>query len=205
MPRLQMFGVAFGSTLAGFLTTFTLLQLHVQAMWLRYGVSVLVAYGVFLLLVRAWMLHYRAHPERLELLRELQKKRPKKELRRERPHRSFGWDVLGDLFEPIFDLEVLWYLLLIVLACVLGVYLFWTIPEWIAELVMDGVVGAALYQRMRNVDQDQWFGSAVKMTAVPFTCLLVLFICAGLACTAYAPEAHSIGAVVTHATHRTNR
>jgi hypothetical protein len=40
---------------AGFLVSFALLHLGVTRMWLRYPFAVLVAYGVFLLLLRVWL------------------------------------------------------------------------------------------------------------------------------------------------------
>lgn len=45
---------------AGFLASFLMLHLGVSRMWLRYGLAVLLAYAVFLLLLRIWVyLHSR--------------------------------------------------------------------------------------------------------------------------------------------------
>lgn len=54
-PRLQV-SVIFAITgLAGFLTSFVMLQAGITTMWLRYAVAILLAYGVFLLLLRLWL------------------------------------------------------------------------------------------------------------------------------------------------------
>ena len=44
--------------LAGFLASFSLLQLDVSRMWIRYPIAILIAYGVFLLLLRLWLWIY---------------------------------------------------------------------------------------------------------------------------------------------------
>lgn len=41
--------------LAGFLVSFAMLRLGISQMWLRYPVAIIVAYGVFLLLLRVWL------------------------------------------------------------------------------------------------------------------------------------------------------
>jgi hypothetical protein len=51
-PRVQMLIVVTMTGLAGFLASVVLLHWHVHAMWLRYGLSVALAYGCFLLLLR---------------------------------------------------------------------------------------------------------------------------------------------------------
>jgi hypothetical protein len=47
---------------AGFLASFVMLRLGLSAMWLRYGLAVLLAYGVFLLLLCVWLLLHRREP-----------------------------------------------------------------------------------------------------------------------------------------------
>jgi hypothetical protein len=47
---------------AGFVASFLMLRLGLSAMWLRYGLAVLLAYGVFLLLLSVWLLLHRREP-----------------------------------------------------------------------------------------------------------------------------------------------
>ena len=57
MPRLQMSLILFVTGLAGFLASYALLHAGVSRMWLRYPVAVLLAYAVFLLLLRLWLFY----------------------------------------------------------------------------------------------------------------------------------------------------
>jgi hypothetical protein len=54
-PRLHASLILLLTGLAGFLVSFAMLRLGVTAMWLRYPVAILVAYGVFLILLRVWL------------------------------------------------------------------------------------------------------------------------------------------------------
>ena len=54
-PRLHASIILLLTGLAGFLVSFVLLRAGVTAMWLRYPVAILVAYGVFLILLRVWL------------------------------------------------------------------------------------------------------------------------------------------------------
>jgi FtsH-binding integral membrane protein len=60
MPRALMSLILAATGAAGFLVSFALLHLGVARMWLRYPIAVLVAYGLFLLLLRVW-LHLQRH------------------------------------------------------------------------------------------------------------------------------------------------
>lgn len=55
LPRLQMSILLALTGASGFLTSFILLKSGVGSMALRYPVAVMVAYGVFLLLLRVWL------------------------------------------------------------------------------------------------------------------------------------------------------
>jgi hypothetical protein len=55
MPRFQVSLILLFTGLAGFLTSFSLLHLGLRWMWLRYPVAILIAYCVFLLLLRLWL------------------------------------------------------------------------------------------------------------------------------------------------------
>ena len=54
-PRLHASLILLLTGLAGFFVSFVLLLAGVTAMWLRYPVAILVAYGVFLILLRVWL------------------------------------------------------------------------------------------------------------------------------------------------------
>lgn len=54
-PRLHASLILLLTGLAGFLVSFVLLHAGMSSMWMRYPVAILVAYCVFLLLLRLWM------------------------------------------------------------------------------------------------------------------------------------------------------
>lgn len=54
-PRLQISFIILLTALAGFLTSFFLLQAEIYSMAFRYPVAIMVAYCVFLILLRAWL------------------------------------------------------------------------------------------------------------------------------------------------------
>ncbi len=62
MPRLQMSGIMILTGAAGLLASFAMLRLGLTEMGLRYPVAVLLAYGVFLGLLRLW-LYYHTRPK----------------------------------------------------------------------------------------------------------------------------------------------
>ncbi|MGH7451442.1 MAG: hypothetical protein ACRENG_08875 [bacterium] len=59
MPRLQMSIIVLVTALAGFLSSFLLLQLGMTRMGIRYLLAVEFAYAAFLGLLRLWLHYYR--------------------------------------------------------------------------------------------------------------------------------------------------
>lgn len=59
MPRVQMTLILLLTGLAGLLASFILLHLGLTAMWARYPIAILLAYAVFLLLLRLWLSYQR--------------------------------------------------------------------------------------------------------------------------------------------------
>jgi hypothetical protein len=60
-PRLLITLVLLLTGLAGFLVSFSLLRFGMTRMWLRYPLAILIAYCVFLLLLRLWLFLQRPH------------------------------------------------------------------------------------------------------------------------------------------------
>ncbi len=61
-PRVEMSLILAATGAAGFVASFLMLRLGLSAMWLRYGLAVLLAYGVFILLLSVWLLLHRREP-----------------------------------------------------------------------------------------------------------------------------------------------
>jgi hypothetical protein len=197
MPRAQLSTVPICTFLAGFLTSLGLLHAGVTEMGLRYGAATIAAYGAFLLLIGAWVRYYRAHPREVVLL-----KRIRGHSKHGQPDEHRGRFDMLDLVEAFID-EGLPGVLMLLLASALvylAVVAAGLIPGWIAELILDAAVGAALYRRIRQIDRREWLPSTFRKTVVPFLIAVFVFVSAGEALQEFAPEASSIAGVVRHAT-----
>jgi hypothetical protein len=62
-PRVQMSLILAATGAAGFLASFLMLHLGVSQMWLRYALAVLLAYAVFLFLLRIWLYLHSREPK----------------------------------------------------------------------------------------------------------------------------------------------
>jgi len=79
---------------------------------------------------------------------------------------------------------------------------FWIVysaPLFLAELLIDGMLAATLYRRLRGVDSRHWLATAVRRTLVPFTATAVLTSATGWVMARYVPGAQSIGDMLLRA------
>lgn len=90
--------------------------------------------------------------------------------------------------------------LLIFIAAMLfsSLFMIYSAPALFAELLLDGVLSAGLYRRLRGLETHHWLQTALRRTALPFILTAVIFSASGWAMTLYAPDAHSIGDVIFH-------
>jgi hypothetical protein len=119
---------------------------------------------------------------------------------------SDGLASVGDADEAALPLLVL----LLVAALLVGVlgaavsslYILYAAPGLFAELLLDGVLAATLYRRLRHLESRHWLETALRRTAVPFALTAALLSVSGAALQWYAPQAHSLGGVLQEATSR---
>jgi hypothetical protein len=89
--------------------------------------------------------------------------------------------------------------LLALVALVLSsLYVVYTAPVLFAELMLDGMLAAGLYRRLKGIESSHWIDTALRKTFWPFFLTAIMFFAAGWGMEAYAPEAHSIGAVLQY-------
>jgi hypothetical protein len=69
----------------------------------------------------------------------------------------------------------------------------WTAPALFAELLLDGLVGAGVYQGLRRSDVHSWLGSAVRHTRWSAAAVIVIAVATGYLIQHFAPDAISIG------------
>jgi hypothetical protein len=104
---------------------------------------------------------------------------------------DLGLDVDLDLGEGCF-----W--IIIPIAAIVGVivamfYVVYIAPVFLAEILVDALLVAGLYKRLKGVEPRHWLLSAVRRTLLPAVLATALFIAAGYLMGLVAPEARSIG------------
>jgi len=68
----------------------------------------------------------------------------------------------------------------------------WSAPQMMAELLVDGAVAGAAYQRLRTSARD-WTFDVARRTWLPATAIIVTFVLLGIAGHYFKPGADSIG------------
>ncbi len=208
---------------AGLLFSFMLLQAGVTSMALRYPLALLLAYGVFLLLLWLWL---RTKAEDYVDMPDLSGLLPNGSGSStpsfEGGGGNFGGggasgsfdgpastalpDVdaspLADAAGAVGDTDEL-AIPLIAVAFALGLalaslYVIYLAPVLFAELLVDGALSYALYRRIKATGSPHWLKSAVRRTVLPFVLTGMFVAAAGAAMAAYAPGAHTIGQVMQH-------
>lgn len=233
-PRLHASIILLLTGLAGFLVSFVLLRAGVTAMWLRYPVAILAAYGVFLILLRAWLSLSRPREWYLEDVVDTTLEIVTDSAEADDQGFSGGADFGGgggggswgesvstitstrssvstltpakssgsSGFSFDLDLDDGWWVLLAVVAllgaAIAAFYVVYIAPALLAEILLDGVLLAGLYERVKTIEHRHWLRSALRRTAVPAVVIVVFFAIAGYALQRAAPEARSIGEVWKH-------
>ncbi len=227
-PRIHVSIIVLLTALAGFVTSFTLLHIGVRLMWVRYPIAIVVAYFVFLLLLALWLWLQRRtfdlnldglpdvlHYESIDLSMS--------SVGKFGGGGDFGGGGSGGSWVettrvsscvstssgpdlPSLDIgldsEELGFLILAVIAIVGGLiaslYIVYIAPVLLAEILVDGLLVAGLYKRVKNLEHRHWLRTAVNRTILPAILVTVFFTAAGWALQKAAPEAHSIGEVWHH-------
>ena len=227
-PRLQMCLLVTITGAAGFVASFTLLQVGFTEMWLRYLISFGIAYLMFLLLLWLW-LRTRADDYRADNYIDIP------DFTGHHPSPSsagnpvsggggdFGGagasahydmdsgnilgvsdsgDVASDALGAAAEAEE--FAIPLVVLIFIGVllmssfFMIYSAPVLFAELIVDGVLSASLYHRLRGLETNHWLETAIRRTVWPFLLTALIVSASGWAMKVYAPEAHSIGDVVSH-------
>lgn len=85
----------------------------------------------------------------------------------------------------------------IMVAAALGaaLWIIWSAPILLAEVLVDGLLMAGLYRRLKRTEEpEHWLLGAIRRTWIPALITVVLFAVAGYLLQRAAPEARSIGA-----------
>ncbi|WP_287648630.1 hypothetical protein [Accumulibacter sp.] len=196
--------------LGGFLASFAMLHLGVHSMALRYPLAVGAAYLVFLLLLWLWLRTRRDDYD----IDDPGIDDPGIDLGRGRSGGGSGSGEsgsssgascsgdssgLGDVAEALGGADELALpLIALALAAALlfaGGWIVYSAPLLFAELLVDGVLAASLYRRLKGAEPRYWLETAFRRTVWPFAATALLFCIAGVTLHHLAPEARSIGDV----------
>lgn len=87
--------------------------------------------------------------------------------------------------------------MLFVAAIVLSsLYVIYSAPVLFAEMLVDSILSASLYRRLRGLDANHWIESALKRTIWPFVLTTLVVAAAGGVMGHYVPQAHTVGEVL---------
>ena len=214
-PRFQMLLLVVLTGAAGFLASYILLHFGMESMASRYPVAVAIAYVVFLLLLRLWLAVQRSGWESVLDAGDLVEVadvtldgagrtaqafslRGKSTLRHvSEPHSGssgHGFDFSFDLDESAVFVVVA-VVILAVAALATSLWLVWMAPGLFAEVLVDGLIMAGVYRRLRRHNEPEyWLYGAVRRTWIAAVIAALLFSFAGSLLQQAVPEARSLGA-----------
>jgi Ca2+/Na+ antiporter len=222
-PRVQMTLLVVITGAIGFLTSFILLHLGMTTLWLRYLLSMVAAYVAFLFLLWVW-----ARTRNKDLSDGLDipdfgksgRDGGSKDCNYEGQGGDFGGGGASGSyhpevptgespsggstidFVPELELEELAIPVIVLVVVVLLVGSSFLVivnaPALFAELVLDGILSASLYRRLRGIDQKHWLETAIRKTALPFTTITILLVAFGWTIQWLNPSASSIGEFLSH-------
>ena len=243
-PRLLVSFLLILTGAAGFLTSYALLHLGFTKMAVRYPLAVLMAYCVFLLLLRLWLALQRKTTSNLDgnfdltgidinplntglSLGDAAKlgggggdfggagagggwvadSTSSIASSSVGNSTSFAGSTVGsstsggvgwNLPDLGFDADEGCALLLIPIIAIVGLviamcYVVYAAPVLLAEILVDGLLLAGLYKRLKGVEPRHWLRSCVRRTLLPAMLTTALFIAAGYLMQRAIPEARSIG------------
>lgn len=202
-PRLQMMLIVALTGLGGFLASFAMLRLGVQSMALRYPLAVGAAYLVFLLLLWLWLRSKRDDYDcdiddpGIDLGRGRSGGSSSEYGSSSGSSGSGDSSGLGDVAEALGGADELALPLIALAAALLfaGGWIVYSAPLLFAELLVDGVLAASLYRRLKGAEPRHWLETAFRRTVWPFAATALVFCIAGVTLHHLAPEARSIGDV----------
>ena len=76
-----------------------------------------------------------------------------------------------------------------------SLFVIWSAPLLFAEILVDALLSAGLYRRLRGLNPRHWMFAALRRTLLPFVLTTLVAGGAGWGMQAYAPEARSLGEV----------
>ncbi len=193
-PRIQMVFILSVTGATGFIFSFLLLKAGLAQMWIRYPVSALLSYVVFLFLLRLWIQYQgTVKPEMSE------------------DDASEAAENIMDSISDAIDIKIplrtdassgldsdeIVFLVILLVALCAGVlvcsYVVFTAPNLFAELILDAFIMNRIYRRVNCSYDAGWLATALRRTWIPALLLAACLSLAGFCMQEIAPKASSIG------------
>lgn len=118
------------------------------------------------------------------------------------PEATASDGVVGEVLEGAAaadELAIPLFVLMLLAGLALSsLYVVYSAPVLFAELLLDGMLAAGLYRRLRGMEGRHWLETALRKTFWPFMLTSLLCFIAGWLLALYAPDADSIGAVLQY-------
>jgi hypothetical protein len=203
-PRLLLFAILVFTGIVGAASSFLMLHVELEAMYLRYPIAALIAYVVFLLLRRLWQSHQALQPDlAIQLGTEptvhdtpnvqMEDKKPP-------PKRSFPNALDAMDFLNVFDDAPGLFICLLIAVIVgalalLGLVLSFA-PILLAEVLLDGLLVAGIWKRFKKSGNDNPLGAAFRITRIPALVVILALSVIGYVFKLVDPSANSIGDVI---------
>ena len=222
--RAQMAAMVVVTASVGLFSSYALLHLGVRQMWVRYPVAVGLAYAALLIQIWMWVAWHRGRGSgsSVELDADwvhgfdgIGTGDAPGGIRPGGGHfggggasSEFGSSSsaetsasessgIGDLGVADGDeIAVVLLTLAFALTAVIATgYLVWTAPALFADLMVDGVLAAGLYRRLRRSGEPTWVPQTLRRTWGPALAVVLTALVAGIGFHLVAPKADSIGDV----------
>ena len=215
-PRIQMLVIVLLTGVAGFVASASMLHFGLTVMALRYLLALCVAYLMFLFIVWVW-LRWRADNLDGVDLGVCDATAPSGPAYSGGGGTFDGGGASGD-YMPSSGVDNLAdsasgaldgvdvdvgdaAIPLAVVALMAGVgfcalFVVYSAPVLFAELLVDGLLSASLYRRLRGIDRHHWLQTALRRTALPFIFAAISVSAIGACLSWYTPAAQSIGEAI---------
>jgi hypothetical protein len=184
--------------LAGFLASFFMLHLGLERMWLKYPLAVALAYAVFLVLLKLWII-YQERSVAEDLLdlcpHELSGNKSRDHLVSGDSGGSSGWCDIASGLDADEWIVLLVFLLALLTALLASIFIVYSAPALLGEVFLDAVLVAALRKKMIRITEQHWSWGVMRRTVLPFLMIVLVFGLAGATMQHIKPEARSIGGI----------
>ena len=195
--RIHMTLILLGTFLAGVVATRVLMLARVNVLALRYAIAMCLAYLVFLVLVKLWLMYVGSDgelsldvPDAVELaLRDGTNIPVSSGI-----HGGGGSGPSFDLDLGVGDDLGGLVLMIVIIAVVLllggiAIYFVYTAPALLGEAAFEAVLAASIARRAKRAEGSGWIGAVCRATVWPFAGVLALSVLLGWVAQRHCPEA----------------